>query len=210
MDNRPVIIIGAGGHAKVILDTARSADVPVAGLLSADLPKGAQVNGASVVGGNEMLRDNTFVTSNRFIVGVGNQSLRRRLHDELVAVDANLATLIHPTCVVSEFATIGDGSLLVAGVIVNSGARIGRSCILNTACSIDHDCTLGDLCQISPGARLAGTVRCGDDVFVGTGAIILPSISIGAGVSVGGGAVVTRDVSVGVTVVGCPAEVCTR
>lgn len=206
MKNKPLVIIGAGGHAKTVLDTAICADTKIAGFLSARKCAGEQMNDVKILGGDELLDDPHFINRHRFIIGVGDQDIRRTLHTVLVTHKASLATVVHPSCIVSSFSNIGDGSLLAAGSIVNSNVQIGQSCILNTASSIDHDCHIGDLCQISPGARLGGGVNCGSGVFIGIGAAVLPSINIGENAFVGGGAVVIQAVDSDTTVVGVPAK----
>ena len=207
MDKKPIVIIGSGGHAKTVLDTALCTNNLVAGFLSNNMNAGELLNGTIVLGGDKLLEDVGFLASHRFIIGIGGQAHRSLLHASLIKKNATFATLIHPSCVVSEFSNIGGGTLLAAGSIVNSNTRIRQSCILNTACSVDHDCELDDLCQISPGARLAGTVTCGEGAFIGVGAVVLPSINIGVGAIVGGGAVVTRNVAENKTVVGNPAQI---
>lgn len=203
---KPVVILGAGGHGKVVADTLRAGGSAVAGYLDVSLPAGILVNSAPVLGNDSYLSDQSFVTSYSFAIGVANQIRKRALAEQVLHNGFDLVTAIHPSAVVSGSVIIRSGTVIVAGAIVNADARIGCFCILNTACSVDHDCVLADGCQISPGARLTGNVRCGSDVFVGTGAAIAPGITINDHAVVGAGATVLHDVDPNQTVVGTPAR----
>lgn len=206
MPGAAIVIIGSGGHARVVLDICRVTGALVRGFLDHSFQLGQAINGFPVLGDDRLLQDDNFVRSHTFIIGLGQQNLRRSISGLLDEAGAKLACLVHPSCIVAEDVAVGDGTVLIAGAIINTGTRIGRHCILNTACSVDHDCSLEDGCQIGPGARLAGSVRCEQNVFIGTGAILLPGISVGKGAIVGAGATVVRDVPPHATVVGCPAR----
>lgn len=203
---RPLVILGAGGHGRVVLDTAVAAGWPLRGFIDGTKTIGEDINNLSVIGGDRLLDDPSFLAQHLFVVAIGDQQARRRLSLGICAKGGQLARVRHPTCVISPSAFIGDGTVIIAGAIVNANARVGRFCILNTGCTVDHDSVLGDGVQISPGANLAGRVRCEDDVFVGTGAVIIPGISIGVGATVGAGAIVIRDVAAGDFVAGNPAR----
>ena len=203
---RPLVILGAGGHGRVVLDTALAAGWTLSGFIDGTKSIGEHVNNLPVIGGDRLLDDPSFLIQHLFVVAIGDQQARRRLSLDICDKGGQLATMQHPACVVSASALIGDGTVMIAGAIVNANARVGRFCILNTGCTVDHDCELGDGVQICPGAHLAGRVGCADDVFVGTGAAIIPGISIGAGATVGAGAVVIRNVAPGEFVAGNPAR----
>lgn len=206
MPNRKeLVVVGAGAHARVVMDTAMAAGFAIRGLLDPAHMPGTVVNTFHVLGSDDLLQDEQFVSAHQFVVAIGDQETRRKISERLVRVGA-LATIVHPSCVVSPSATIGAGSTVLAGCIVNANASVGRFCILNTACSVDHDCILEDGVQVSPGARLAGNVTCGADVFIGTAAVIIPKVAIGTGAIVGAGAVVVNDVDAYSTVVGNPAR----
>ena len=202
----PVIIFGSGDSGRVVLDICRTAGHSVVGFLDPSLPPGTIINDATVLGNDDLLDDQDFLRSHRFVVSTSDQAIRRRLIGKLVSVGANLFSAIHPGCVISPYATIGEASIMMAGVIVNSGASIGRFCFLNTGCTIDHDTVLEDGCQISPGAHISGWVTCGEDVVLGTGALVIPKIKIGAGAVIGAGATVVNDIRPGITVKGTPAK----
>ena len=197
---KPLVIVGAGGHGRVVHDVALSLGLAVAGFL--DDSRSGEVNGVPVLGGTARIE--TLLADHSFIVAMGGQQARRRF-STLIAGRAELATLVHPTAWVSPSARIGQGSVLVGGVIVNANADVGAFCILNTGCTIDHDNLLKDGVQICPGAHLAGAVTCEEDVFVGTGACVIPGVTLGREAVVGAGAVVVRDVAPGDKVFGNPA-----
>ncbi len=202
----PLVIVGAGGHGRVVLDAARATGWCIQGFLDSTKPRGHTVNAAPILGPFSCLDDADWLTGSSIIVAVGDQVARRELSLRVLRNGGQLATVYHPSAIVSSSAVVGRGTLIAAGVVVVTDAVIGDFCILNTASSVDHDVILADGVQICPGARLAGRVICNDDAFVGTGAMILPGVKIGNKALVGAGAVVLTDVGDGVTVVGNPAR----
>lgn len=204
--NGGIVILGAGGHGRVVLDICIEARLPVAGFLDSGQPVGSLVDGVAVLGGDILLDDPAFVAAHRFLPAVGSQSVRRRLAAAVTARGGILAVAIHPAAAVSRRAELGPGSVVMATAAVNPGTRAGAYCIVNTGATIDHDCALGDGVQVGPGAHLGGTVTCGEDVYVGIGASIIHGVTVGAGAVIGAGAAVIHDVAPGATVVGVPAR----
>lgn len=198
--DKPIVILGAGGHGKVLFDICRVSDQTVRGFLDKDIA--GPVHDLPVLGDDALLDDAAFVAAHRFALGVGDRNIHKRLAALVADKGGSLATLVHPGAILSQSVTLGSGSVVMAGAVINIDSRLGACCIVNTRASIDHDCALGDHVQISPGATLAGGVSCGDDVFVGSGATILPAVTIGARTFVGGGATVNRDLPADKTVVG--------
>jgi sugar O-acyltransferase (sialic acid O-acetyltransferase NeuD family) len=192
--NRPLILIGSGGHGRVSLEVAQSMGRKVAGFIDKTKTARTIVNGSPVLGGDELLTDPHFLLSNDLFVAIGEQEVRRRYANMIMQNGGSLASLAHPSCIFSPSATIGSGTILMPGTIVNANTRIGKFCIVNTGSTIDHDCTLEDGVQICPGVNLAGTVSCGADAFIGSGAVVVPRVRIGTRAIVGAGAVVVRDV----------------
>jgi len=199
---RPVVILGHGGHARVVADICRAAKREVRGFLD----RQGVHESASVLGGDDLLDDRAFVESHEYVVGIADQRIRRRLAGLVRAKGGVLASVIHPSAVVAPAVAIGAGVVVVAGCVVNPGAVLGDLVIVNTGATVDHDCVLNEGVHVCPGAHLTGNVVCGEYAFLGAGAIVIPGRAIGAWAVVGAGAVVISDVTDGVTVVGCPAR----
>ena len=205
-----IVILGAGGHGRVILDICMIRGLAVRGFVDHGKSAGNGLHGTEILGGDELMTDPEFFENAAFIVGVGDREIRRKMITQVQAYNGIFATLIHPAAIVSPRATIGEGTLVNAGAVVNIDARIGEHCILNTQCSIDHDCSLGDNVHICPGATLAGGVTCSEDAYIGSGATVLPNCRIGRGATVGGGAIVISDVDDGLTFLGVAGRISER
>lgn len=203
IQTRKLAIAGFGGHAKVIADAAQTLGWSVIGF---DDAAPAIINkGPWDIAGpisELMLRHNEF---NGVVIGIGNNHLRLKLHNEFLANGCRLETLIHPMSSVSQYASIAEGCVMMAGSVVNYGARIDGSCIINTGATVDHDCQLSAGVHVSPGANLAGGVIVGERALIGIGAAVLQGVKIGKDSIVGAGAVVIKDVPDGTVVIGVPA-----
>lgn len=197
-------ILGASGHGKVVADTAESLGWGAVIFFDDAWPI-LQHNGVWPVQGNTNTLMETLDMFSGVIVAIGDNQTRQEKMKELIELNAKLVTLVHPSATVSQYATIGPGSVVFAGAIVNAGTHVGLGAILNTACSVDHDCILGEFVHISPGARLAGSVTVGDLSWVGIGANVKQKINIGSKAIVGAGAAVVHHIEAGHTVVGVPA-----
>ena len=203
--SKKIAILGAGGHAKVVADTAEMCGWNHVEIFDDQWPAINLLRHWPVVGNTSTL----FERLNEYegvIVAIGDNEIRRQKMMDLVNSGASIVNLIHPAASISRYAILGIGIVAFAGVVVHPGANIGDGAILNTACSIDHDCSLGEFVHVSPGARLAGGVIIGPLSWIGIGACVKQLISIGSRVKVGAGAVVVKDVVNDVTVVGVPAK----
>lgn len=198
-------ILGASGHGKVVADLAELCGWDVA--FFDDAHPGLQRNGVwSVLG----TTDDLLQQKNEFsgaVVAIGHNRIRLEKMALLEQTGFTLVTLLHPQASVSRHASIGKGSVVFAGVVVNAFAEVGEGCILNTLCSVDHDCQLGAGVHVSPGAHLAGAVQVGDASWIGIGACVRQLMRIGDDVVVGAGAAVVSDVPNNVTVLGVPARI---
>jgi len=143
-----------------------------------------------------------------FCVAIGNPHGRVRLslHEMLIKKGLTPTIIIHPAAWIAGNATVGTGTQIMAGAIINEEAEVGKECIVNTNACVDHECILGNGVEIAPGATLCGCVRVDTNAWICAGATVLPRIKIGADAIVGAGAVVTEDVPAGITVVGNPAN----
>jgi sugar O-acyltransferase (sialic acid O-acetyltransferase NeuD family) len=204
-----VIIAGAGGHGRVVLDILRAAGAHSAvGFLDANQDlHGTEVAGLPVLGHLNLLPKLKGKGVGGAIVAIGDNRVRRSYAQRLAAAGLELISAVHPSAVISATAVIGRNVMVAPGAIVCTDARIGDSAIINTAAAVDHECDIGEAAHVAPGVRLAGRVTVGEGAFVGIGANVLPCLSIGAYAVVGGGALVREDVPAGATVVGVPARV---
>jgi sugar O-acyltransferase (sialic acid O-acetyltransferase NeuD family) len=141
------------------------------------------------------------------VVGVGDNRLRLRALQRLRDSGLHVVVVAHPTAAISERATIGPGTVIMAQCAINPGARLGAGCIINTGATVDHDCDLGAGVHLSPGCHLGGNVTIRERSWLGTGSSVRDGVTIGADVIVGVGAAVTTDLPDGVTAVGVPARV---
>ena len=201
--SKDVIIIGAGGHAKVIADIIYKSGDNLIGFLDDNLAnKGKEIYlGKKVIG---TTKDIEIYNKNYFIIGIGNNSIRKKINNEN---NLKLYTAIHPSAIIAEDVKIGTGSVIMAGVVINPGTVIGKNCIINTCSSLDHDNLLEDYVHISPGAHLAGTVTIKERTWICTGAIVKNNITIGKNNIIGAGGVVIKDIiEENTTYVGVPAK----
>ncbi len=204
-----VVIVGAGGHGRVVLDILRlSGRHTVVGFLDADTARaGGSVDGVPVLGPINLLPKLLKQEVRGAIVAIGDNRIRLSYAQLVAEHGLELISAIHPTAVVSPLAKVGKNVCIAAGAILSTDAQVGDSSIINTGAVIDHECRIGAGCHICPGALLAGRVETGSGAFIGLGAKILPCLKVGEFATVGAGAVVREDVPDGATVVGVPARV---
>jgi sugar O-acyltransferase (sialic acid O-acetyltransferase NeuD family) len=206
------VILGAGGHAKVLIDCIQAAGTAsIRGILESDPEKWeTAVLGVPILGGDAMLPVLRSQGISHFVVGVGSvgdSRVRKRLYNLGLSHELLPLTILHPRAVCSAHALLGQGVQVLPGAIINAGAILGNNIIVNSGAIVEHDCTLGDHVHIATGARLAGTVSVETGAHIGIGAAIRQGIRIGEGAIVGAGAVVVRDVAPRTVVVGVPASV---
>lgn len=204
------IILGAGGHARVLIDTLRMQGTDILGITipNADVHSGKFMDITIIGDDHEVER---FRGQNiRLVNGVGSIKspvIRKKLFEQFKAKGFFFADAIHPSAVISHDVTLAEGIQIMAGVIIQTGTVIGYNTIINTKASVDHECSIGSHVHIAPGVTISGGVDIGDNVHIGTGATIIQGIKIGSNSVVGAGSVVIHDVPECATVVGIPAKV---
>lgn len=191
-----LVIIGAGGHGRVIADIAILNGYDDIVFLD-DSPS---VSTAGPV------KEFSKHLSADFIVAIGSNSIRKNIQKQLENAHAKVVSLIHPQAVVASDVIIGNGSVVMAGSVINPGVIIGNGVIINTCSSVDHDCIIADYVHISVGSHIAGSVSIGDETVVGAGATVINNISICKNCLIGAGAVVVKDIPFPDTYVGIPAK----
>ena len=201
---KKLAILGAGGHGKVVAEIAELNGWQVC-FFDDDWLNIKQISDWPVLGGEKKLINNITDFSDAF-VAIGNNQIRYEKSIYLTSLGFNLALLIHPKAIVSKYASIGSGTVVMAGAVVNPFAKVGVSSIINTASTVDHDCIIGACVHICPGANLAGEVSVGDLSWIGIGSVLKECIHIGKEVTVGAGAVVINAVPDNATVIGIPAR----
>lgn len=211
-NDRPLVLLGAGGHALVAAESAHASaqasaqasgwriagfldDDASASLAPLDAPRLGALDDAPRLDPAPALH-----------LAIGDLSARRRVLDGIRPAPSRWATIIHPSAIVSPRAEIGAGVFVSAGVIINARARIGAHAIINTGAIVEHDCFVKENAHIAPRVALAGGVCVGMDTLIGLGAVVNPGVTIGAGCTIGAGAVVIQGVADGETVVGVPAR----
>lgn len=196
-----LLILGAGGHARVVREIAELLEKWETISFLDDNPALDFTMG--VLNDYESL---AHVYDSAF-VAFGNNALRIEWSNKLRSVGYVVPALIHPLSIISSKSSIGSGTAVMAGSIINANTIVGNDCIINTASSVDHDCHIDDGVHLSPGVRIAGHVNIGTNTWVGIGSIIVNNITVGCDSIIAAGAVVTKDVSDHVMVAGVPAQI---
>lgn len=206
MRTDPIALIGAGGHARVVLDALLAAGQAPASIAVTAAPDGSG-DQRRLLGVPVHEPEFAEAIAGRGVhVAIGDNATRMRLLAAAHARGHALATIRHPRSVVSESARVADGVFIAALAVVGPQSEVGSGTIVNHAAIVDHDCRIGAGAHVAPGAVLGGGVCVGEGAFVGANATVLPGRSVGAGATVGAGAVVTRDISPHTIVVGSPAR----
>ena len=189
-------LYGASGHAKVIISILESLGENITNIFDDRAPFTLL---------EHQVKPFEKGDTDYYIISVGNNKTRKKLAEKLDVIHYTKA--IHPSAIIDKTVTIDEGSVVMAGSILNIGSRVGKHCIINTAASIDHDCEIADFAHISPNATLCGNVSVDEGAQIGAGAVINPNITIGKWAIVGAGAVIIKDVPDGATVVGNPGRI---
>jgi sugar O-acyltransferase (sialic acid O-acetyltransferase NeuD family) len=197
-----IYVYGAGSHGKVIAEAAKLQNRRVAAFVD-DAPgkQGKTIHGLPIIESHRM------PPRSSVIVGIGLNTARRQVMEDLISKGCTIVTVIHPSAMISPTATIAEGTFVGPLAVVHSDARVGRGCIVNSAAVIEHDCILEDWVHVSPGGTLGGEVAVGEFTHIGLNATILPRIRIGKRSMIGAGTVVLASLDNEITAVGVPARI---
>ena len=206
-ERRSLVVIGASGHAKVVIDIIeREGRYRISHLLDDN----AALHGKSFFGYRVMGATPSLLAAAGekplTLVAIGDNGARQRIARTLREKGFELARAVHPQAQIARGAVVGAGTVIMAGAVVNSDAAIGENVIVNTGATVDHDCVVGDGVHIAPGAHLCGGVHIGAGSFIGAGTVIIPGIRVGSNAIVGAGSTLLEDVSENVKAAGSPAR----
>lgn len=197
------VIVGASGHAKVVLDAALTNGYDVIGFLDDNESVQGELHcGLPIIGKISELSTRKY---SHAVIAIGNNQIRSIIAKKYQS-DTHWVTCIHTKAYVHPSAQIGQGTVVFAGAIIQPDVIIGNHCIINTATSIDHDCIINDYCHLAPGVHLAGNVKVGQGVFMGIGSVAIPGVNIGHNATIGAGGVVIESIPSEKTVMGVPAK----
>lgn len=203
-----LVILGAGGHARVLLDALATHDAVVEGCLALDQPGGEWPADIPWLGNDDALStlDPAAVRLVNGVGAAGSTALRRAAFERAKEKGFTFESVVHPTSIIGTEVSLGEGAQVMAGAIVQKGTALGANALICIGAIIDHDARIAPHAFIAPGAAFSGNVALGDGAFVGTGATVIQGVNIGAGALVAAGAVVIGDVPDGETVGGVPAR----
>ncbi|HFU3843582.1 acetyltransferase [Streptococcus iners] len=196
---KKLAIIGASGHGKVVADIAEKNGYKEIVFLD-DFATG-ECAGYPIVGTSQNIEE---LSDFEFIIAIGNNKIRTS--KQCLLPQDRIATLIHPSAVISRRVVVNAGTVIMAGVVINSDVTIGRGAIINTASSVDHDCIIGDFVHLSPGCHIAGNVKIGHNTWLGVGTTVINNINIENSVTIGAGSTVIKNLVSNKTYIGIPAK----
>lgn len=197
-----LIIIGAGGHGKVVADIALKMNKWEELYFLDDNISLDSVLGIEILGSSSQW--NGYLHDHDIFVAVGSNEIREKIIEQLERENASIPVLIHPSAVIGSMVEIEPGTAVMAGVVINCSTTIGKGCIINTSSSIDHDCNIGNYVHVSPGVHIAGTVKIGEMSWLGIGSTVINNITIKNNCILGAGSVVINSLTESGTYVGVP------
>ena len=195
--NKPLILVGGGGHCKSVLEAAESAGYSILGVLDMPEDVGKEILSTKVIGTDDDIP--SYVDKAEFVITVGfikNPAIRIKLYKKVKEAGGKLATIVASTAHVSKYATIGEGTVVMHHAFVNAGAKVGNNVILNTFTNIEHDAVIGDQCHISTGTMVNGDCKVGANCFIGSQSVLANGITIGDDIIVGAGSLVRKSINI--------------
>lgn len=200
---KELVIIGAGGHGRVIADIAQKLGA-YERISFLDDGEAKESMGLPVVG--KVAEMDKYAKQADMFVAIGNSKVRGEFIERLLAMGANVPVLVHPSAIIGACVEVGAGTAIMAGAVINPCSKLGKGVILNTCSSVDHDCIIGDYCHIAVGVHVAGTVTLGEKVWLGAGVTVKNNVVICDDCVIGAGAAVVKDITESGTYIGVPAK----
>lgn len=203
-----VIVVGAGGHCRVVLSVLRSSrNFNVIGIADRDSKNiGEEISGSVIKYSWNDFREIYERDARHAVIAIGDNNERKELFSRLSSIGFEIPTIIHPSAIIEKDVVLGNGCVICMGVKIGTMVFIGKNCIVYTGSIIDHEVKIGDHVFIAPGCNIAGRVTIGDCSFIGIGSTIREKITVGKNVMIGAGSVVISDISDNTTVAGVPAK----
>lgn len=207
-DRKPLIIIGAGDHAKVLLDILLEQGYKVLGLVDKNVSKETVIYGIPVLGNDDEVLNYkpTEISLVNGIGSIGNLNLRAKIYNSFKEKGYSFETVIHKSAIISKRAVINEGVQVLPGTVINTEAHIGENTIINSNVTIEHGCNIERDVHIAPGCTLSGCVKIGEKTHIGTGSSIIQGITIGKSVLIGAGSVVVKNIEDNKKAYGVPAK----
>lgn len=209
MNKKKLILIGGGGHAKVVISQLKKLpNFEIIGLIDEFKPQGGLINGFEIIGSDKDLKKfhkKGFQYALITIGSIKDNSKRHLLFEKTKEIGFRFPVVISQSAVVDDSVKIGEGTIIMPGCIINVDSFIGKNCIINTSAIIEHHCKIGNHCHIAPGVNISGGTEIGDLSFIGAGSTIIQGIKIGKNVTVGAGSTIINDVQSNMTIAGNPA-----
>ena len=193
--NKPLVLVGGGGHSKSVIEAAESAGYNILGVLDMPEEVGKTILSTQVIGTDDDIP--AYVDKAEFVITVGfikNPATRIKLYNRVKEAGGKLATIIASTAHVSKYAEIGEGTVVLHQAFVNAGAKVGCNVILNSFSNIEHDAMIGDQCHISTGAMVNGECKVGKCCFIGSQSVLANCITVGDDIIVGAGSFVRKTI----------------
>lgn len=205
-NQKPVILIGNGGHAKVLYNILKLQNTHVLGCAVEDSIVGLPL---PILGNDALIQANYQPDEVVLVNGIGstqNTTLRKKIYEQYKKKGYHFASVIHPSVILPIHCKLGEGVQLMAGVVIQPDVEIGENSIVNTRVSIDHDCKIGNHVHLAPGTTLSGNVQVSHGTHIGTGTTIIQGITIGSNSTIGAGSVVTKNIPATTLALGIPAK----
>jgi len=213
MAKKKIVLIGGGGHCKVVISILKKLDkFEIAGIVD-NYKVGSLISGVKIIGTDDNLRDIYKSGIHCALITVGStkdNTKRYKLFNIVREIGYEFPVIISPEAIVDESVKLDEGTVIMPGSIINIDSSIGKNCIINTGAIIEHDCKIENHCHIAPGVHISGAINLGELSFVGIGATIIQGIKIGENVTIGAGSVIIKDIPDNVIALGNPAKIIKR